>query len=129
MLHNVNVFRRCCRFSGSLLCRNSLLNLKQPHIIRLNDCDWLAGWRIRRYIGYRGWCWLSYVGRVDMYPGYNLSIVDFERGPGLMVDPILAFVCPETVYEMMQELRLALCRESFEDACYQEIVGQIVFTR
>jgi len=63
-----------------------------------------------------------------VWPGYDSSILKFERGPGLMVDVIHKMISIQTVYDVMQDL-YQRSRGSFKEACLREIVGQIVITR
>ena len=65
---------------------------------------------------------------MEVWPGYDSSILSFERGPGLVVDVIHRMISLQTVYDVMQEL-YRRSRQSFREDCLREIVGQVVITR
>jgi len=67
-------------------------------------------------------------GRLEVWPGYDCSILQFEKGPGLVVEIIHKMISIQTVYDVMgniYERRAA----TFREECMREIVGQIVITR
>jgi len=63
-----------------------------------------------------------------VWPGYNSSILKFEKGAGLVVDVIHKMISLQTVYDIMQDL-YRKSQATFKEACMREIVGQIVITR
>ena len=66
--------------------------------------------------------------RLEVWPGYDSSILQFDSGPGVIVDVIHKMISTQTVYDIMQDLYQRSPRV-FRDACIQEIVGSIVITR
>jgi len=65
---------------------------------------------------------------MEVWPGYDSSILKFERGPGLMVDVIHKMVSLQTVYDIMSDL-YQRSPATYRERCLWEIVGQIVITR
>jgi len=67
-------------------------------------------------------------GRLEVWPGYDTSILQFESGAGLVVDIIHKMISTETVYNVMMDIhRTAGAR--FREEFVREIVGKIVITR
>ena len=67
-------------------------------------------------------------GSMEVWPGYDTSILKFENGAGLTVDIIHKMVSLRTVYDCMEDL-YRRSAATFREACVREIVGQIVITR
>jgi len=65
-------------------------------------------------------------GRLEVWPGYDSSILQFENGAGLVVDIIHKMISTQTVYDVMSNI---LQQRNFREVCMREIVGQIVITR
>jgi len=65
---------------------------------------------------------------MEVWPGYDSSILKFESGAGLVVDVIHKMVSLQTVWDCMQDLSQR-SPGTFQEACVREIVGQIVITR
>jgi len=66
--------------------------------------------------------------RLEVWPGYDTSILQFENGPGLVVDVIHKMISLQTVLDCMQDL-YERSAATFRESCLREIVGQIVITR
>jgi len=66
--------------------------------------------------------------RLEVWPGYDSSILKFDAGAGLMVDVIHKMISMKTVYDVMRDL-YGQPQATFRDACVREIVGKIVITR
>ena len=69
-------------------------------------------------------------GRLEVWPGYDSSILQFDSGAGLVVDVIHKMISMQTVHDVMANImRNSQQRGSFRDECMREIVGQIIITR
>jgi len=66
---------------------------------------------------------------MEVWPGFDSSILKFEKGPGLVVDVIHKMVSLQTVHDVMKDLHQRVRVEAFRDACLREVVGRIVITR
>ena len=67
-------------------------------------------------------------GRLEVWLGYDSSILQFESGAGLVVDVIHKMISTQTVYDVMSNIHQR-SRASFREDCMREIVGQVVITR
>ena len=65
---------------------------------------------------------------MEVWPGYDTSILKFEVGPGLLVDVIHKMVSVQTVHDVMADL-WQRSTATFKDRCLRELVGQIVITK
>jgi len=65
---------------------------------------------------------------MEVWPGYDSSILKFESGAGLVIDVIHKMVSLQTVYDIMQDLyQRAPAR--FREDCMREVIGRTVMTR
>jgi len=63
-----------------------------------------------------------------VWPGYDSSILQFDSGPGLVVEIIHKMISTQTVYDVMHNIHQR-GGASVREECMREIVGQIVITR
>lgn len=70
--------------------------------------------------------------RLEIWPGYDASILRFEEGPMLLVDIIHRMLSMQTVYDQMSDIFQSMRGRqnvSLQDECRRQIVGQTVVTR
>jgi len=66
---------------------------------------------------------------LEVWPGYEGSICQFEAGPSLLIDVTHKVISTRSVYDVMRNIRSLHPPAKFKESCLCEIVGQIIITR